>query len=79
MSDLAKGLTIFELIIALEGYLESVSDGPELIYVSRPMTPVVTSTSWRLVFALSLTSGGIFVLVRTAFRRRNVAINETSS
>ena len=60
-----------------------MSDGAELIYVSRPMTPVVTSTFRRLVFDMSLLFGGVlgvtFVLVRTAFRRRNAAINEASS
>lgn len=47
------------------------------------MTPVVTSLSRRLVFAVSLVIGGMlgvtFVLVRTAFRTRNAAINEASS
>ena len=71
--DLTEGFTVFERIIAFEEYLDTVSDGAELIYVSRPMTPVVTSLSRRLVFAVSLVIGGvlggIFVLVRTAFRR----------
>ena len=73
---------VLERQMAFEEYLENVSDGEELIYVFRPMTPVATSTSRRLVFAMSLTSGGIFggifVLVRNAFRRRNAAINEGS-
>jgi LPS O-antigen subunit length determinant protein (WzzB/FepE family) len=47
------------------------------------MTPVVTNTSQPLVFAVSLVIGGLlgvtFVLVRTAFRSRNAAINEASS
>lgn len=81
--NLTEGLTVFERIIAFEEYLDTVSDGAELIYVSRPMTPVVTSLSRRLVFAVSLVIGGVlgvtFVLVRTAFRRRNAAINEASS
>ena len=76
-------MTVFERIIAFEEYLDTVSDGAELIYVSRPMTPAVTSLSRRLVFAVSLVFGGVlsvtFVLVRTAFRRRNAAINEESS
>ena len=81
--DLTEGLTVFERIIAFEEYLDTVSDGAELIYVSRPMTPAVTSLSRRLVFAVSLVIGGllgvIFVLVRTAIRRRNAAIKEASS
>lgn len=82
-SDLTDVFTVFERIIVSEEYLETVSDGTELIYASRPMTPVVTSTSRRLVFAMSLFFGGVlsvsFVLVRTAFRRRNAAINEAGS
>ena len=81
--DLTEGLTVFERILAFEEYLETVSDGAELIYVSRPMAPVVTNLPRRLVFAVSLVIGGVlgvtFVLVRTAFRRRNAAINEASN
>ena len=82
-SDLTEAYKIFQRIIAFDVYLENVANGAELIYVTRPMTPVVISTSWRLVFAISLVFGGVlgvtFVLVRTAFRRRNAAINEASS
>ena len=82
-SDMTEELIVFERIIAFEEYLYTVSGGAELIYVSRPMTPVVTSLSRRLVFAVSLVIGSVlgvtFVLVRAAFRRRNAAINEASS
>ena len=81
--DSTELLTVFERIIALEEYLEIVSEGAELFYVSRPATPVATGTSRRLLFATFLVTGGvlgvIFVLFRTAFRRRNAAINEASS
>ena len=71
---------IGERIISMEEYLANELD---LIKISNPMIPVVTSQSQRLVFAVSLVIGGllgvIFVLVRTAIRRRNAAIKEASS
>ena len=82
-NNLTEVFTVFERIIAVEEYLDTVSDGAVLIHVSRPMTPVNTSLFRRLVFAVSVVIGGVlgvtFVIVRTAFRRRNAAINGASS
>lgn len=80
---LAEELTIFDRAMALEDYLENISDGAELLLISRPMEPVITSTPKRLVLAMSLIIGGVvgvmFVLVRSAFRKRSSAINQAAN
>ena len=80
---LAEELTIFDRAMSLEDYLENISDGAELLLVSRPMDPVITSTPKRLVLAISLIIGGVvgvlFVLVRFVFRKRSSAINQAAN
>ena len=80
---LAEELTIFDRAMALEDYLQNILDGVELLLISRPMEPVTTSTPKRLVLAMSLIIGGVvgvmFVLVRSAFRKRSSAINQAAN
>ena len=80
---LAEELTIFDRAMALEDYLENISDGAELLLISRPKEHVITSTPKRLVLAMSLIIGGVvgvmFVLVRSAFRKSSSAINQAAN
>ena len=80
---LAEELTIFDRAMALEYYLGNISDGADLLLISRPMKPVITSTPQRLVLAMSLIIGGVvgvmFVLVRSAFQKCSSTINQAAN
>jgi hypothetical protein len=77
---LVEELPIFDRASSLDDYLDDNLDGAELLRISRPMEPAITSAPKRLVLTISVIIGGvvgvIFVLARSAFRKRSSAINK---
>lgn len=65
-----------ESIVDLDRYIDKVSDGEHLIIVSRPAPPIKTSIANRVLLALAIMIGGsagaVFLLVRRAYRARNL-------
>lgn len=80
---LSEGIETLDRVLAVEEYLENILDGEELLLISRPRVPVITSTSQRLVLAMSLIIGGVvgmmFVLARSAVRKRSSFINQAAN
>ena len=69
-------IPVLERIVDIDRYLDKVSDGEQLILVSRPAPPRKTSIANRVLLALAIMTAGstgvVFLLVRRAYRARNL-------
>ena len=69
--------------LAIEDYLENVAERSQLILISRPLPPVNTGKSSKLILIIALfvggTTGAIFSIIRKAYRARNLMLANMNS